>query len=79
MYDTFSFTLKKFFQISEAFKDDLHRIANLINKIVSKINEFSECMLKCEVNNSVHVLPNENHASLYMWYPMLYIEKYSTR
>lgn len=78
MYDTFPFTLKKyFFQISEAFKDDLHRIANLINKIVSKINEFSECMPKGEVNNSVHVLPNENHASLYMWYAML--EEYSTR
>lgn len=34
-------------------------------------------MPKGEVNNSVHVLPNENHASLYMWYAML--EEYSTR
>lgn len=41
--------------------------------------EFFECMPKCEVNNSEHVLPNENHASLYMWYAMLYIEEYSTR
>lgn len=36
-------------------------------------------MPKCEVNNSEHVLPNENHASLYMWYAMLNIEEYSTR
>lgn len=36
-------------------------------------------MPKCEVNNSEHVLPNENHASLYMWYAVLYIEEYSTR
>lgn len=36
-------------------------------------------MPKCEVNNSEHVLPNENHASLNMWYAVLYIEEYSTR
>lgn len=30
-------------------------------------------MPKCEVNNSEHVLPNENHASLYMWYAICYI------
>lgn len=42
---------------------------------MSKIYEFFECMPKCEVNNSEHVLPNENHASLYMWYAMLYIEE----
>lgn len=51
----------------------------MINKIVSKINEFFECMLKCEVNNLVYVLFNENYVSLYMWYVMLYIEEYSIR
>lgn len=51
----------------------------MINKIVSKINEFFECMLKCEVNNLVYVLFNENYVSLYMWYVVLYIEEYSIR
>lgn len=70
---------KYFFQISEVFKDDFYRIVNLINKIVSKIYEFFECMLKCEVNNLEYVLFNENYVSLYMWYVMLYIEEYSIR
>lgn len=51
----------------------------MINKIVSKRNEFFECMLKCEVNNLVYVLFNENYVSLYMWYVVLYIEEYSIR
>lgn len=42
------FYFKDFFflQISEAFRDDLHRIANLINKIVSKLNDFSKMLSK---------------------------------
>lgn len=46
---------------------------------MSKIYEFFECMLKCEVNNLEYVLFNENYVSLYMWYVMLYIEEYSIR
>lgn len=44
---------------------------------MSKIYEFFECMLKCEVNNLEYVLFNENYVSLYMWYVMF--EEYSIR
>lgn len=46
---------------------------------MSKIYEFFECMLKCEVNNLEYVVFNENYVSLNMWYVVLYIEEYSIR